>query len=249
MVHLVTDWAEAYMKAHPGAQLAVTGGGSGTGIAALLNKTTDICMASRPLDEKEKSKAAELKIQPVEHTVGNDGIAIVVNPASTLKEISTDQLKDIYTGKTKDWKDLGAAAHGIIALSRESSSGTYAFFQEHVLKKQDYAPSVRLMPATSAILQAVAEDKTAIGYVGLGYAVKDPKVRILNVKMGSSAAVAPSETTVRSREYPISRPLYLYTTQESSETAKAFVEFCMSAEGQKILREAGYVPLTDNKGV
>ncbi len=184
MVHLASAWAEAFMKKDPQAEVAITGGGSGTGIAALVNGTTDVCAASRKIEDKELQQAAARKIEPKEFVVALDGIAIVVNPANPLNEITIEQLKKIYIGTYANWKEVGGPDEAIVLLSRESSSGTYVFFQERVLDKKDYARSARLMPATSAIIQEVAASKGAIGYVGLGYAAEaKSKVKVLKVSV------------------------------------------------------------------
>jgi phosphate transport system substrate-binding protein len=245
MVHLASAWAEAFMKKNPQAEVAVTGGGSGTGIAALLNGTTDVCTASRKIEARELQQAAARKIDPKEFVVALDGIAIVVNPANPLNEIGIEQLKKIYVGTYANWKDVGGPDEAIVLLSRESSSGTYVFFQERVLDKKDYARSARLMPATSAIIQEVSASKGAIGYVGLGYAAEaKSKVKVLKVKeKDGAAAIEPSVETVVSGKYPISRPLNVYTRGEPAGAVKAFVDFCLSPEGQQIVKETGFVPM------
>lgn len=245
MVQLVSSWAEAYMKKHPGSNVMVTGGGSGTGIAALLNGTTDICSASREMKEKEIAQAAEKGIIPMENIVASDGIAVIVNPANPVKELTQEQIAKVYTGAYTNWNQLGGPDQPITVLSRESSSGTYVFFQEHVLKMKDYAPHARLMPATSAIVQSVGSDAGAIGYVGLGYAAEaEGKVKILAVKADdNSPAVVPSEQTVLGGQYSIARGLYLYTNGTPEGQIKNFIDFCLSPEGQKIAVETGYVPV------
>lgn len=243
MVHLVSSWAEAFMKKNPDIEVSVTGGGSGTGIAALINGTTDICAASREIKDKEEKLAEQRGISPSEIAVARDGIAVVVNPQNPVSELSMGQLAKIFTGSYRRWSEVGGLDEEIILLSRESSSGTYVFFQEHVLKKQDYAQNAKLMPATSAIIQSVSSDKWAVGYVGLGYALAAKgKVKIAAVKADdNSAAVSPSEQTVKSGEYSIARSLYLYINGEATGTVKNFIEFCLSEEGQKIAIETGYV--------
>ena len=159
MVHLGSSWAEAFMNIHKDMEVSVTGGGSGTGIAALLNGTTDICMASRKIKDKEMKLAAEQNISPMEFIVARDGIAVVVNPANPLNKATVEQIGKVYTGQYTNWNQLGGPDHEIVVLSRESSSGTYVFFQEHVLQKKDYTPNARLMPATSSIIQTVEADK------------------------------------------------------------------------------------------
>lgn len=243
MVHLVSSWAEAFMKRQPDIEISVTGGGSGTGIAALLNGTTDICAASRKIKEKEKKLAEQKGISPREISVARDGIAVVVNPRNPVSELSMGQLAKMFTAAYTRWDQVGGPDEEIIVLSRESSSGTYVFFQEHVLKKQDYTQRAMLMPATSAIIQSVSSDKWAIGYVGLGYALAAKgKVKIVAVKADdNSQAVSPSEQTVKSGEYSIARLLYFYLNGEARGTVKNFIDFCLSDEGQTIVRETGYV--------
>ncbi len=243
MVHLVSDWAEAFMTLDPNAEVAVTGGGSGTGIAALINGTTAICASSREMKEQEKQQAKEKGTDVREVVVARDGIAVVVNPKNALGELDMQQLEQIFTGAYTNWKQVGGPDEEILVFSRESSSGTYVFFQEHVLKKKDYTPKAKLMPATSAIIESVSSDEGAIGYVGLGYALaaKD-KVKILAVKAdANSTAVIPSDETVTSGSYPIARPLYLYVNTKAPENITAFVNFCLSDAGQAIVRKAGYV--------
>ncbi|MGA2093404.1 MAG: phosphate ABC transporter substrate-binding protein [Sedimentisphaerales bacterium] len=243
MVHLVTNWAEAFMKQKPDVEVAVTGGGSGTGIAALINGTTEICASSRDMKDKEKQQAREKGVEVKEVVVARDGIAVVVNPKNPIKEIDMQQLAQIFTGATTRWNQLNGGDEEILVFSRESSSGTYVFFQEHVLKNKDYTPKAKLMPATSAIIEAVSADKGAIGYVGLGYALAaGNKVKILAVKAdANSPAIIPSDQTVIDGSYPVARPLYLYVSNKASQNAAAFVDFCLSDAGQTIVRESGYV--------
>jgi phosphate transport system substrate-binding protein len=243
MVHLVSDWAEEFMKLHPDTEVAVTGGGSGTGIAALINGTTEICAASREMKEKEKEQAGSKGHTPKEVIVARDGIAIVVNPKNPVSELDIQQLSQIFTGALTNWNQIGGGKEEILVFSRESSSGTYVFFQEHVLKNKDYTPKAKLMSATSAIIESVSTDKGAIGYVGLGYALaaKD-KVKIISVKAdANSPAIVPSEQVVKSGQYPIARPLYLYVGDKAGGVVQDFVNFCLSDKGQAIVRDAGYV--------
>jgi phosphate transport system substrate-binding protein len=245
MVHLGSSWAERYMEQHADFDVSVTGGGSGTGIAALLNGTTDICMASRSIKAKEIKLAEKKGITPNEIVVARDGIAVVVNPENPIDQLSMEQIGKIFTGQITNWNQVGGPDEDIVILSRESSSGTYVFFQEHVLKKQDYTPKARLMPATSAIIQSVQTDEWSIGYVGLGYAVEaGDNVKPLGVSDGGDF-VQPSEETVKSGAYSISRPLHLYTNGEPSGKIQQFVEFCLSDEGQKIVRETGYIAVSE----
>ena len=245
MVHLVSEWAEAFMKNDPAADLSVTGGGSGTGIAALLNNTTDICAASRSIKEKEITLAAQKNIHPTEFKVAMDGIALVVNPANPINELTVEQIKKIFTGTVDNWKQVGGPDQPILVLSRESSSGTFVFFQEHVLDKKDYSRNARSLPGTSAMIQNIATDVWTIGYVGLGYAEQAAgKVKTLAVSAApGQAAIAPSEATINSGAYLIARPLFLYTGNAPTGLTKEFIDFTLSPKGQAIVRQAGYIPI------
>lgn len=243
MVHLATNWAEDYMKKNEGSDLAVTGGGSGTGIAALLNGTTDIACASRKIKQKEIDKAKAQGSSIVEYVVARDGIAVIVHPSNQVDEVSVKQLKKMYIGEYKKWKQVGGNKKKIILLSRDSSSGTFAFFQKKVLEKMDYSVRARRMPSNSAIVQTVSEDKSAIGYVGLGYLAKaGDKVKGLKVKADDkSDAVYPSQKTVVDNSYVINRPLHLYTKGEAAGMAKKFIAYVMSTDGQAIVNNMGFV--------
>jgi phosphate transport system substrate-binding protein len=245
MVHLVSNWAEAFMKLDPNVEVAVTGGGSGTGIAALINGTTEVCASSRDMKEKEKQQARGKGVEVKEVVVARDGIAVVVNPKNPVSSLDMGQLEQMFTGVITRWNQVGGGNEEILVFSRESSSGTYVFFQEHVLKNKDYTPKAKLMAATSAIIESVSVDKGAIGYVGLGYALaaKD-KVKIVAVKAdANSPAVMPSDATVISGRYSIARPLYLYVASKASVAVQDFVKFCLSDTGQAIVRESGYVTI------
>jgi len=227
MVHLASDWAENFMKTNPKFEVSVTGGGSGTGIAALLNNMTSICAASRNIKEKEKAVAKQKGITPKETVVARDGIAVVVNPANPISELTLEQIKKIYIGAYENWKQVGGPDKNTVITSRDS----------------DYSEKAMLMPATSSIIQTVSSNKWAIGYVGLGYALKAKgKVKMVKIKTDAGKpSVAPSKDTVRSGEYPISRGLFLYTNGKPAGTIKKFMDFCLSTDGQKIVEEAGYV--------
>ncbi|MBZ0201490.1 MAG: phosphate ABC transporter substrate-binding protein [Ignavibacteria bacterium] len=243
MVHLMSSLAEAYMKKMQGEQISVTGGGSGTGIAAILNGTTDICASSRDMQQKEKDEAKGKGVNVVEKIIAYDGLAVIVNPENPIKELTMEQIKKIFTGAYKNWKELGGSDQPITALSRESNSGTYVFFQEHVLNKENFAPSVKLMPASSSIAQSVGQDKWSIGYLGLGY-TKEGNVKVLNVKKDeNSPAITPNHNTVLDKTYSIARPLFLIFNGEPAGVQATFLEYAMSPEGQKIVEETGYVTL------
>jgi phosphate transport system substrate-binding protein len=243
MVHLVSTWAEEFMNIHPGIEISVTGGGSGTGIAALINKTTDICAASREIKKKEIELAGNNGVDPIGVAVARDAIVVVVHPDNPIDTLIIDQLGSIFSGEIESWSRVGGPTRPIIVLSRESSSGTFQFFQERVLHKKDYAYRARLMPGTSAVIQSVSADEWSIGYVGLGYALEvGDEVKMIRVKTDSdSLPVMPSEKTVKNGDYPISRPLLLYIDGPAQGPVKDFVEYCLSRQGQQIVRETGYV--------
>jgi phosphate transport system substrate-binding protein len=245
MVHLVSAWAEAFMKRHPDMELSVTGGGSGTGIAGLINGTTDICASSRKINTKETELAGRRGITPLEASVALDGIAVIVNPQNRVESLSLEQIQKIFTGMATNWQEFGGVDQPLLVFSRESSSGTYVFFQEHVMNRQDYTPRARLLPGTSALVQGVAADSGAIGYVGLGY-VKNAadKVKAISIQgKDGESPIAPSDEAVLDGSYPIARPLFLYTNGEATGIAKDFIIFTLSERGQEIVREAGYVPV------
>ncbi len=244
MVHLVTAWAESYMQKCPEVNISVTGGGSGTGIAAMINGTTDIAMASRKFKQKEFDLAKKQGITPVEHITALDGIAVVVNADNPVGELTLEQLKQIFTGAAANWKQVGGDDRLITVLSRESNSGTYVYFQKAVLKKQDYAQQARLMPSSAAIIQSVEQDTGVIGYVGVAYA-ENSKAKIIKVKKTFEAqAVSPTMENIKSGGYPISRPLHLYIKSAPTGEIKKFLGFIFSVEGQNIVREIGYVPIS-----
>jgi phosphate transport system substrate-binding protein len=245
MVNLMSNMAEAYMQAHPDVSIAVTGGGSGTGIAALINGTTDICSASRMMKKEEIDQAQSRNVTPVEMKIALDGISLMINKKNPVSELTLDQLKNIYTGVYTRWSDVGGPDRPIVLLSRESNSGTYVFFQEHVLQKKDYSPKAHLMPSTAAVTQSVSQDQWSIGYGGVAYA-EHGDVKTIRVRTTPDApAVAPTEATVHDGSYPISRPLFLYTNGDPTGVVKAFIEFCLSPEGQKIVEDTGYITITE----
>jgi phosphate transport system substrate-binding protein len=242
MVQLAQAWAQDFMKAHPEISVTVTGGGSNTGIAALMNKGTDVANASRPMKPEEKDAAKKSGIDPKEFVVAQDALSIIVNPSNPIQELTVAQLADIYLGKVTNWKQLGGKDQNIVANGRDSSSGTYVFFQEHVLKKQKFATSVLNNPATTAIVENVSQDAGAIGYVGLGY-VSD-KVKAIPIKKdASSPAVHGTAETVLSNQYPLSRPLFSYTAGAPNGAAKIWLDWIVGSEGQAIVKKLGFVPV------
>jgi phosphate transport system substrate-binding protein len=242
MVILGQRWAETYMKIHPEKRIQVTGGGSGTGIAALINGGTDICEASRPMKDKEKAMVRSRQGKDVsEIPVALDGVAIYVPQSSSIQTLTRAQLKSIYTGTITNWRDVGGKDQKIVAYSRENNSGTYVFFKEHVLNNEDFARDVQTLPGTAAIVNAVSKDPASIGYGGIAYATG---IRALAIKRDeSSEAVAPSMETVDNGRYPLSRQLFFYTIGEPTGETKAFIDWVLSPEGQKICEAVGFYPL------
>ncbi len=242
MVILGQRWAETYMGEHPGISIQVTGGGSGTGIAALINGGTDICEASRQMTDKEKEMVRSRRGMDVkEIPAALDGIAIYVHKDNLVPFLTEAQLKGIYTDKIANWSEVGGPDRRIVAYSRENNSGTYVFFKEHVLNNDDYASQVQTLPGTAAIVNAVSKDVASIGYGGIAYA---SGIRALPVKKDAdSAAVSPSLETVQTKSYPLARYLYFYTAGEPTGEVKAFIDWALSAEGQKICEAVGYYPL------
>jgi phosphate transport system substrate-binding protein len=242
MVVLGQRWAEDYMAKTPGATLQVTGGGSGTGISALINGTTDICQASRAMSAAEKNNLRDRYNTPgVEIPVARDGLSVYVNAGNTVKELSMEQLRLIFTGKITNWKDLGGKDAKIIVYSRENSSGTYVFFKEHVLKNADYTQRAQSMPGTAAVVNAVAKEKNSIGYGGAAYA---KGIKVLPIKKDDeSPAISPDLTHVQDGTYPLSRPLFFYVRNNAAGDIKAFIDWVLSPEGQTIVTKVGYFPV------
>jgi phosphate transport system substrate-binding protein len=242
MVVLGQRWAEEYMKGHAGTTIQVTGGGSGTGISALINGTTDVCESSRSMKDAEKKQLAEKAGgPPVEIPVAKDGLSVYVNATNPLTEISMSQLKGIFTGKITNWKDIGGPDSKIIVYSRENNSGTYVFFKEHVLENADYTPRAQNMPGTAAVVNAVSKEKFGIGYGGAAYA---KAIKVLKVKKEDSGqAIAPTDATIKDGSYPLSRPLFFYLRPKPVADIKAFTDWVLSAEGQAIAVKVGYFPI------
>jgi len=242
MVILGQRWAETYMNATPGAVIQVTGGGSGTGIAALINGTTDVCQSSRPMKDDEKKKLRDrFQTTGVEIPVAKDGLAIYVHDSSPIQELSIPQLREIYTGAVTNWKQVGGPDARIVLYSRENNSGTYVYFKDHVLLGRDYSAACQTLPGTAAVVNAVARDPNGIGYGGAAYGkgVREIAVR----KDAGSPAVRPSPATVRDGSYPITRFLYFYTRNRPSGDVKKFIDWVLSPDGQSIVTKVGYFPV------
>jgi phosphate transport system substrate-binding protein len=234
--------AEDYMKANTGKSITVIGGGSGVGIAALMDGTTDIAMSSRKLKMDEKLKLQEAGKAYKEVIVAYDALSVIVNPANKTDQLTREQLEGIFTGKTKNWKEVGGDDMQIIVYSRENSSGTYEFFKDHVLNNKNYASSALMMPATGAIVQSVSQTKGAIGYIGLAYMEKTVKDVKVSYDKGKTYIPATYENA-KNKTYPITRPLYYYYPTKVESSVKPFIDYVLSATGQKIVKEVGYIDL------
>jgi len=245
MLVLAQRWAEEYMKAHPNVQIAISGGGSGTGIAALINGQIDIADASREMSQKELDDGRAKGITSVEWKVALDGISAIVHPSNPVRELTIEQLGLIYKGDLTNWKQLGGPDLPIITYGRQSNSGTYVYWKEHVLGNKDYRADMQSLNGNADIVDAVSKDKAAIGYVGIAYAEsRRSEAKILAVKKdASSPAVMPSQSTILDGSYPISRYLYLYTDGPPSGEVKQYVKWIIGPQGQAVVSEVEYIPL------
>ena len=249
MVNLGQAWAEKYMEKNSTDFVAVTGGGSGTGLSSLISGTCDIAMSSREIKEKEISLAKQKGINPNEIKVALDGLAVVVNPKNPVSKLTIDQLALIFTGKITNWKEVGGEDKKIVILSREVNSGTHVYFKEHVLRKGDpngkeeFAPGALLLSSSQAIADEVAQNTNAVGYYGMGY-ISNKQKPIMVAKNEKSEYEMPSIENVVNGKYPISRPLFLYSNGEPRGIVKKFVDFCLSKEGQDIVLKTDFVPIT-----
>ena len=241
MVILSQKWAEVYMHKHPGASIQVTGGGSGVGLAALINGSTDIANSSRPITAIEVGKLkAQYNTKGIEIPCAKDGLSVYLNKANRVSELTIKQIGLIFAGKITNWKEVGGVDSNIRLYGRESSSGTFAFFKNKVVKT-DYSPSCQTLPGTASIVNAVKKDKLGIGYGGAAYAegVKDCKVK----KDDKTTGYYPTAETIKNRTYPISRYLYMYMKERPKGETKAFIDWILSAEGQNVVVETGYFPV------
>jgi phosphate transport system substrate-binding protein len=249
IVNLALAWAEAYRKIHPEISIAVTGGGSGTGIAALINGTVDIANASRQMKESEIEAAQENGIEPVEFTVAVDALAVIVNPANPVSKLTIDQLSDIFTGRITNWQEVGGNNAPIVLLSRETNSGTHVYFLEEVIRKGNkenediFAPQTLLMPSSVGITSELRRNPNAIGYDGLGYVTEHEKV-IGVAKDSDSPYIRPTVETGADGSYPIARDLYMYTAGQPTDIIADYLDWIRGSEGQAIVAELGFVPLT-----
>ncbi|REG36439.1 phosphate ABC transporter substrate-binding protein (PhoT family) [Archangium gephyra] len=242
MVLLGQRWAEHFMKTHPEAKIQVTGGGSGTGIAALINGTTDIAMSSRPIKDTERQQAHQRHPSgPVELPVALDGITFYVHESNPVEALSLEQLKAIYLGDLTRWKDVGGKDAPIVVYSRENSSGTYVFVKDEVLGGEDFTVRALTLPGTAAVVNAVGLERNGIGYGGAAYArgVKELKVK----KDAASEAIAPTPQNIQNGSYPLSRRLYFYLPRKATGATRAFLDYVLSPEGQELATTVGYFPV------
>ena len=251
LVNLALAWAETYMAEHPEARISVTGGGSGTGIASMINGTVDIASASRAMTDGEIEAARANGVEPVEFTVALDAIAVVVHPDNPVDRLTLEQISAIYTGRYTNWREVGGEDRPIVLLSRESNSGTYVYFLENVIRLGDessdllFSPDTLLMPSSEGISEEVRHNPNAIGYDGLGYVTPDQKVVAVAAAEGGPY-VLPSVETVNSGAYPIARDLFMYTAGEPAGRVGEYMQWILT-EGQRIVPEIGFVPLQEGQ--
>ena len=248
IVNLALAWAERYHQINPDISISVTGGGSGTGIAALMNGTVDIANASRSIKSEEIEAIKANGDEPVEFVIARDAIAIVINPDNPVDELTLPQISDIYSGKISNWKDVGGEDRPIVRLSRETNSGTHVYFLEEVLRLGDknnqtfFSAETLLLPSSEGIGAEVRQNPNAIGYDGLGYVTHDMKV-VAVARDASSSFVMPSADTVNRGEYPIARDLYMYTNGQPTQVIATYLEWILSPDAQEIVTELGFVPI------
>ena len=242
LLPLAQKAAENYSEKNPSAHVTVTGGGSGVGLSSLRDGTTDIAMASRRIKFDERVRMQQAGRPVEELTVAFDALAVIVHPSNPVSRLTREQLEGIFRGKITNWKQVGGEDRKIVVYSRETSSGTYEFFKESVLKHRNYMPAVLSMPATGAIIQSVSQTPGAIGYVGLAYL--NPEVKALAVSYdGGGSYVAPTFDNARSKSYPIVRPLYFYYTKSNEAAVRPLVDYLTSDEGQAMVASIGFIPI------
>jgi phosphate transport system substrate-binding protein len=248
IVNLALAWAEQYQTDYPDVRISVTGGGSGTGIAALINKTVDIANASRKISADELKQAEANGIKPVEFVIARDAIAVIVNPENPVSQLTLQQISDIYSGKINNWSEIGGENRPIVRLSRETNSGTHVYFLETVLRLGDktnktlFSMDTLLLPSSEGIINELRSNPNAIGYDGLGYVPKDLKVIGIAKGVGQPY-VLPSVATVNDKTYPIARDLYMYTAGEPGGAIKVYLDWIVSGPAQEIVLKLGFVPI------
>ncbi|MDR0820626.1 MAG: phosphate ABC transporter substrate-binding protein [Endomicrobium sp.] len=248
IVNLIQEWVEKFVEQNPSFNISVTGGGSGTGFASLINGTCDITMSSRKIEEKERMLAESKNIEPVEFKIGLDGLAVLVNKNNSVNKLTLEQLRDIFMAKITNWKEVGGEDKKIVILSRESNSGTHMFFKEHILgiddknNKNEFSTQSLMMSSSQAVCNEVCQNPNALGYVGMGFV--DERVKSVSVAVNAeSEYVYPMPENVMNGTYPISRPLYIYTNGEPQDVVKMFIDYALSDAGQKIVLETDFIPI------
>ena len=247
IVNLALAWAERYQSQHQDIRISVTGGGSGTGIASLINGTVDLANSSRQIKEEEIEEAKSKGTEPVEHIIARDAIAVIVHPDNPVNELTLQQISDIYSGKTTNWTEVGGEDRPIVKLSRETNSGTHVYFLETVLRLGNsddetlFSMDTLLLPSSEGIIVEVRQNPNAIGYDGLGYVPDDLKT-IAIAKEEGGAYVLPSIATVNDKSYAIARDLYMYTNGEPTGIVKDYLDWILATEAQEIVAELGFVP-------
>jgi phosphate transport system substrate-binding protein len=248
IVNLALAWAERYQAEHPDVSISVTGGGTGTGIAALLNKTTDIANASRQMQAVEVQQAKASGFDPIEFVVARDAIAVAVNPANPVSRLTFQQISDIYSGKINNWFQVGGQDRPIVRLSREVNSGTHVYFRDMVIRLGDpnnktfFAANTLLLPSSEGIVSELRQNPNAIGYDGLGYIPADLK-KIAVARDAAGPYVLPSVASVNDKSYPIARDLFMYTAGQPAGAVKAYLDWIVSPEAQTIVANLGFVPI------
>ena len=248
IVNLALAWAETYQAEFPDVRISVTGGGSGTGIAALINGTVDIANASRKIKDEELTEAQSKGVDPLEHIIARDAIAVIVNPENPVNELTLQQIADIYSGKITNWREVGGEDRPIVKLSRETNSGTHVYFLETVLRLGDkenktlFSTDTLLLPSSEGIIAEVRQNPNAIGYDGLGYVPDDLKMIAIAKETGGTY-VLPAIATVNDKTYPIARDLYMYTNGEPTGAVKEYLDWILSPEAQEIVAKLGFVPV------
>jgi phosphate transport system substrate-binding protein len=248
IVNLALAWAEAYQKVNSDVRISVSGGGSGTGIAALINGTTDIANASRKIKDEERESAEKNGVEPYEIEIARDAIGVIVHPDNPVQQLTLQQVSDIYSGKITNWQEVGGEDRPIVLLSRESNSGTHVYFLEEVVRlgqknnKTLFSQDTLLLPSSEGIITEVRQNPNAIGYDGLGYITPEVKTLAIAPKDGGES-VKPSIETVNNGKYPIARPLFMYTPGEPQGDVKTYLDWILGPDGQRIVGVLGFVPL------
>ena len=251
IVNLALAWAERYQAEHPEIRISVTGGGSGTGIASLINGTVDLANASRQIKEEEIAEAESNGVEPMEHVIARDAIAVIVNPENPVSQLTLKQISDIYSGQITNWSEVGGEDRPIVRLSRETNSGTHVYFLETVVRlgntedKTLFSTDTLLLPSSEGIVSEVRQNPNAVGYDGLGYVPEDLKMIAIAEEEGG-AYVLPSIPTVNDKTYPIARDLYMYTDGEPTGLVKEYLDWILGAEAQEIVAELGFVPVAES---